>query len=46
MPPRALITGFGKGMALGDPDDEKTHRAVLRQALAMLRQDAPVEEGV
>ena len=44
LPPRALVTGFSKGMALGEPNDEETHRAVLRQAVAMLRKDATVEE--
>ncbi len=43
LPPRALVTGFVRGMALGEPNDETTHRAVVKQAVGMLRQDAPLE---
>jgi len=43
MPPRVLVTGFGKGMALGQPEDEATHRAVLMQALEMLSLESPHE---
>jgi len=43
-PPRTLITGLGKGMALGEPNDETTHRAVLEQAVGMLRLEAPAEQ--
>ncbi len=44
LPPRALITGFSRGLALGEPNDEAAHRTTLRQAVAMLRQNAPLEE--
>jgi hypothetical protein len=41
LPPRTLITGFEKGMVLGEPNDETTHRSVLKQALDMLKLEAP-----
>ena len=44
LPPRALITNFERGKALGEPGDEAGHRLVLKQAVAMLRRDAPLEE--
>ena len=42
LPPRALITGFSRGKALGEAQDADTHRAVLREAIGMLRQEAPL----
>lgn len=40
-PPRVLLTPFTRGQTVGPPGDAGTQRAVLRQALALLRATEP-----
>jgi hypothetical protein len=42
-PPRALITRFPRGTALGLPGDAAGQRHTLQTALALLEQDAPLD---
>jgi hypothetical protein len=45
-PPRALITGFERGIALGEPNAETTHMEVLRKAIALLSETGPLMESL
>lgn len=44
-PPRVLTVPFERGMTAGPPGDSRTQRAVIEQALALLR-EAPAPGAV
>ena len=45
-PPRALITRLERGLVFGHPGNEEQQRRVLRAALSLLEQDAPLPPQV
>lgn len=42
-PPRALITRLTRGLVFGHPGEDEQQRRVLKAALSLLEQDAPLE---